>query len=147
MQNNNENEHSGGHVLDVNNYSLSIKKGKKYINILNGMDFYIDKGEVLGVVGESGCGKSMTALSIMHLINGETKTEGSIMFNGKNILNATKKEMLNIRGNEISMIFQEPMTSLNPVLTIGEQLSEVFMAHSRISKKMHMQRHLMHLNL
>ena len=135
MQNNNENEHSGGHVLDVNNYSLSIKKGKKYINILNGMDFYIDKGEVLGVVGESGCGKSMTALSIMHLINGETKTEGSIMFNGKNILNATKKEMLNIRGNEISMIFQEPMTSLNPVLTIGEQLSEVFMAHSRISKK------------
>ena len=71
----------------------------------------------------------------MHLINGETKTEGSIMFNGKNILNATKKEMLNIRGNEISMIFQEPMTSLNPVLTIGEQLSEVFMAHSRISKK------------
>lgn len=123
------------HVLEIKDYSLSLYKNKKPIQILNKMNFYINKGETLGIVGESGCGKSMTALSIMQLIMGKQHTEGEILFNGKNILEQSKKEMRNIRGDLISMIFQEPMTSLNPTLTIGQQLAEVFVAHKGMPKK------------
>ena len=120
-------------VLEINNYSLDMIQNKKNIHILDAMNFHIRKGELLGVVGESGCGKSMTALSIMQLIDGRQKTTGEIIFNNVNLLKADKAHMRAIRGKNISMIFQEPMTSLNPVLTIGRQLTEVFTAHESIS--------------
>ena len=92
---------------------------------VDGIDFYINKGETLGVVGESGCGKSVTALSIMRLIATPPGriVEGSITYNGTNLLDLCPSQMRKIRGKEISMIFQEPMTSLNPVFTCGEQIA------------------------
>jgi len=121
-------------VLEVNNFSLEIVQKKNSVRIINNMSFHINKGEMLGVIGESGCGKSMTALSIMRLIEGQQNTDGEIIFNQVNLLDIDKAQMRKIRGDKISMIFQEPMTSLNPVLTIGLQLEEVFMAHEKISK-------------
>lgn len=122
-------------VLDVENLQVSFKNVDDQVKIVNDIGFYIEKGETLGVVGESGCGKSITALSIMRLINTPPGTvTGKINFDGKNLLELSKKEMRDIRGNKISMIFQEPMTSLNPVLTVGQQLMEVFTVHQGLSK-------------
>ena len=104
---------------------------------IDGVDLNIFKGEVLGLVGESGSGKSVTALSILRLIPnppGEI-VEGSILYKGQNLLELSWEEIRKIRGNEISMIFQEPMTSLNPVFTIGMQLMEVILEHEKCSKK------------
>ena len=104
---------------------------------VDGVDLNIFKGEVLGLVGESGSGKSVTALSILRLIPnppGEI-VEGSILYKGQNLLELSWEEIRKIRGNEISMIFQEPMTSLNPVFTIGMQLMEVILEHQKCSKK------------
>ncbi|MFW5992279.1 MAG: ABC transporter ATP-binding protein, partial [Halanaerobiaceae bacterium] len=104
---------------------------------VDGLDFEIYSGETLGIVGESGCGKSVTALSIMGLIESPPGqiVEGEIIFEDRDLTNLSVKQMRKIRGNEISMIFQEPMTSLNPVFTIGDQLAEVFLIHKKISKK------------
>src|SRR6185295_18119808 len=101
------------------------------------VDFYINKGETLGVVGESGCGKSVTALSIMRLIPTPPGriVEGSINYDGKNLLDLTPAQMRKIRGKEISMIFQEPMTSLNPVFTVGEQIAEVLRLHEGLNRR------------
>ncbi len=91
------------------------------------MDFNLARGETLAIVGESGCGKSVTSLSILRLIANPPGRiiDGEIRYNGKNLLSLTEKEMRSVRGNDISMIFQEPMTSLNPVFTVGKQLMEV----------------------
>ncbi|MCK9911475.1 ATP-binding cassette domain-containing protein, partial [Microbacteriaceae bacterium K1510] len=86
---------------------------------MDGVDFTIHAGETLGVVGESGCGKSVTSLSIMRLLPPSGTAEGVIRFQGKNLLELTEREMQKIRGNDIAMIFQEPMTSLNPLHTVG----------------------------
>jgi len=104
---------------------------------VDGVDYEVRKGETLGVVGESGCGKSVTALSIMRLIPDPPGKiiAGDIVFEGQNLLALSNEEMRRIRGNKISMIFQEPMTSLNPVYTIGNQISEALRLHQGLSKK------------
>ena len=97
---------------------------------VDGVDLYIDKGETLGVVGESGCGKSVTSLSIMRLVGRPGRiAEGEILFDGADLLKKPEPEMRKIRGNQISMIFQEPMTSLNPVYTVGDQIAEAIVLH------------------
>ncbi|WP_134704067.1 ABC transporter ATP-binding protein [Ammoniphilus sp. YIM 78166] len=104
---------------------------------VDGVDIYIKKGEVLGVVGESGCGKSVTSLSVMRLVpNPPGKiVGGSMVFKGEDLVQVTEKRMRKIRGNEIAMIFQEPMTSLNPVYSIGDQIGETVRLHRNLSKK------------
>ncbi|SFD96043.1 peptide/nickel transport system ATP-binding protein [Lentibacillus persicus] len=107
------------------------------IPAVNGVSFTLDNGEIVGIVGESGCGKSVTSLSVMQLVpNPPGKiVSGYIKFKGENIVNASPKRMKQIRGNEIGMIFQEPMTSLNPLFTIGNQLIEAIRFHRKLSKK------------
>lgn len=122
-------------VLELKDYSIDLYRDRKPINIIDHMNFSIYKGEMVGIVGESGCGKSITAQSVMGLIHGKKTTKGQILFQGEDILQKSEKEMRKIRGNKISMIFQEPMTSLNPTLTVGNQLMEVFQTHRKISRK------------
>src|SRR5699024_1812018 len=97
----------------------------------------LHNGETLGLVGESGCGKSMTSLSIMRLIESPPGKiiDGEVLLAGDNLLEKSEEEMRRMRGNDISMIFQEPMTSLNPVLTVGEQVAEAFRVHKKLNKK------------
>ncbi|MFO7171463.1 MAG: ABC transporter ATP-binding protein [Bacillota bacterium] len=104
---------------------------------VDGVSLYIRRGETLGVVGESGCGKSVTSLSIMRLIPSPPGkiVEGEILFEGRDLLKLPEPEMRKIRGNEISMIFQEPMTSLNPVFTVGDQIAEAIMLHQGLNYK------------
>ena len=122
-------------ILEVKGLQTSFFSHIGEVKSVRGISFDVLKGEALGIVGESGCGKSVTMLSILRLLseNGKVK-DGEVVFNGKNISSYTEKQMQNIRGNEISMIFQDPMTSLNPVLTIGEQLTEHFIKHKNVSK-------------
>ena len=102
---------------------------------VDGVSFSVEAGETLAIVGESGCGKSVTAMSILRLIpEPPGKIAGSIRFNGRNLLSLSEKEMQEIRGNDISMVFQEPMTSLNPVLTIGRQITETLVLHQGVSR-------------
>jgi oligopeptide/dipeptide ABC transporter ATP-binding protein len=107
------------------------------LKALDGVSFDIAEGETLGVVGESGCGKSLTALSVMRLVPSPPGriVGGSILFEGKDLLEKKKKEMRKIRGNDIAMIFQEPMTSLNPVFTVGYQIMETLMRHQHMTRK------------
>ncbi|MFB5662281.1 ABC transporter ATP-binding protein [Alteribacillus sp. HJP-4] len=107
------------------------------IPAVDGVDFYVDAGEVLGIVGESGCGKSVTSLSVMGLVPSPPGriAGGEILFNGEDLTKAKEKRMRKIRGNDIAMIFQEPMTSLNPVFKIGDQLIEGIRLHNKGSKK------------
>ena len=104
---------------------------------IDDVSFHLNKGETIGLVGESGCGKSVTALSIMRLIPEPPGriVHGRIYFDGINLLELSMSDMRRIRGNRISMIFQEPMTSLNPVFTIGDQISEMFVLHQKLSKR------------
>lgn len=123
-------------LLEVNNLKVQFKMKAGTVNAVDGIDFKINNGEVLAIVGESGCGKSVTSLSILGLIpNPPGKiTGGKILFKGEDLLKKSKKEMQDIRGNKISMIFQEPMTSLNPVFTIGKQISEAVIRHTDMNK-------------
>ncbi|SHK07419.1 peptide/nickel transport system ATP-binding protein/oligopeptide transport system ATP-binding protein [Clostridium amylolyticum] len=123
-------------LLQVKNLKTKFNTKKGIINAVNGVDFDIEKGEVVAVVGESGSGKSVTSLSIMGLLSeGRTSVEGEILFKSENLLAKSKREFQDIRGNQISMIFQEPMTSLNPVFTIGRQISEALIRHEKLTKK------------
>ena len=125
-------------------YMLQVKGLKTYyyteegvVTAVDGLDFEVAQGETFAIVGESGCGKSVTSLSILGLIpNPPGKIiAGEILYNGEDLLKKTEKQMRAIRGNEISMIFQEPMTSLNPVFTVGRQISESFKYHQHLGKK------------
>ena len=123
-------------ILEVRNLQTSFKTEAGEIKAVDGVSFDVPKGKTIGIVGESGSGKSITSLTIMRLLakNGYIKN-GEILYKGKDITKLTDKEMRDIRGNQISMIFQEPMTSLNPVFTVGQQISETIRIHKKVSKK------------
>ncbi|CAN2255417.1 ABC transporter ATP-binding protein [Bacillus vallismortis] len=124
-------------ILNVNQLRTSFFVNGKEIPAVDGVDFTINESEILGIVGESGSGKSVTSLSIMKLLK-DTPGKivgGSIHFDGRDLLALSEKEIRELRGNEIAMIFQEPMTSLNPVLTIGNQLREAIKKHLNYSRK------------
>ena len=124
------------HLLEVKNLETHFPTRAGLVRAVNGVSFYLDTGELLGVVGESGCGKSITALSIMRLIAPPGKIiGGEITFDGKNLLKLSDAEMRQIRGDDIAMIFQDPMTSLNPVFTVGEQIAEALRLHRNLSRK------------
>ncbi|WP_342504154.1 ABC transporter ATP-binding protein [Lysinibacillus sp. FSL K6-1151] len=124
------------HVLRVSDLETSFTRDKTEIKILRGVNFSIHKGEILGLVGESGSGKSLTSLSIMQLFHGTTGkiVNGSIHFNGEDLTKMSESEIRKIRGKQMAMIFQEPMTSLNPVLKIGKQLMEAIEMHLKLPK-------------
>lgn len=124
-------------VLDVKELRTSFISSDGEIPAVDNISFAVNKGEILGIVGESGCGKSVTSLSIMKLIPQPPGkiVGGEILLNGEDLVPATEKRMRQIRGNDIAMIFQEPMTSLNPLFTIGNQLVEGIILHKKVSKK------------
>ena len=124
-------------LLEVKNLKTQFITKKGTVSAVNGVNFRLDKGEIMAVVGESGSGKSVTSLSIMRLLSKSSnmKISGEILFKDENLLDKTEKEMQDIRGKNISMIFQEPMTSLNPVYTIGRQISEAIIKHEGLGKK------------
>ena len=124
-------------LLEVKNLKTQFRTSDGLINAVDDVSFTIDRGETLGVVGESGSGKSVTALSILRLVPNPPGqiTGGEILFEGRDLLKMSDKEIRKIRGREIAMIFQDPMTSLNPVLTVGHQLSEPLMTHLGLTKE------------
>lgn len=123
-------------LLEVKNLKTSFRTHIGDVQAVRGVSLHLDKGEALGIVGESGCGKSVTMMSIMRLLADNAMIESDkIIFNGKDITNPTENDMQEIRGNEMAMIFQDPMTSLNPLFTVGDQLTEHLIKHKKISKK------------
>ena len=121
-------------LLEVENLQTHFRGIDGVNRAVDGVSFHVNSGETVAIVGESGCGKSVTAMSILRLIpEPPGKIAGSIRFNGKDLLKLSDREMRDIRGNEISMIFQEPMTSLNPVLTVGRQIGETLRLHQGLS--------------
>ena len=124
-------------LLSIENLETSFFTSDGEVRAVNGVSFSIGAGKTMGLVGESGCGKSVTALSLMRLLpRGTGKiTSGSINYDGKDLIGLSESSMRKIRGNDISMIFQEPMTSLNPVFTIGDQIIEVVRLHEKVSRK------------
>jgi peptide/nickel transport system ATP-binding protein len=122
-------------ILEVKNLKTRFKTDRGRVAVVDGVDFIIRPGETLGVVGESGCGKSVTSLSIMGLLPPNGSNEGSIRFLGKDLLSLSEKEMQHIRGNQVSMIFQEPMTSLNPLHTVGKQIVESIKLHMQVTSQ------------
>jgi peptide/nickel transport system ATP-binding protein/oligopeptide transport system ATP-binding protein len=127
---------SGDHLLSIRNLKVRFRVYEGVAAAVDGVDFFVEKGETLGLVGESGCGKSVTAMSILRLLpSPPAELEGEIEFQGKNLLELPQDELRKIRGGAISMIFQEPMTSLNPLLTIGEQIAEAIVLHQGLSRQ------------
>lgn len=123
-------------LLQVNNLHTYFDTRSGTVKAVNGVSFSLEEGRTLGIVGESGSGKSQTAMSILQLFQKNQRiADGSIVFDGKEISSLSQKDLLKIRGNEISMIFQEPMTSLNPVFTVKYQLVEAIQLHSKLNKK------------
>lgn len=123
-------------LLEVKNLQTHFPTRAGLVRAVNDVSFSIDEGELLGLVGESGCGKSITALSIMRLISPPGKiAAGSIKFKGEELTTASYDRLRQIRGNDIAMIFQDPMTSLNPVYTVGEQIAEALRLHRKLNKK------------
>jgi peptide/nickel transport system ATP-binding protein len=122
-------------LLEVENLQTHFRTPDGVNRAVDGVSFHVNEGETLAVVGESGCGKSVTAMSLLRLVpEPPGKIAGVIRFQGKNLLDLSEDEMRDIRGNAISMIFQEPMTSLNPVLSIGRQLRETIMLHQGVNR-------------
>lgn len=123
------------HLLEVNGLTTVFKGDYGKNTSVDHIHFYVDKGETVCIVGESGCGKSVTSLSIMGLLSRDGKvTDGTVLFDGQNLFEMTEKELDEIRGNQMTMIFQDPLTSLNPVFTIGNQITESIRTHMGLSK-------------
>ncbi|MED1793116.1 ABC transporter ATP-binding protein [Brevibacillus nitrificans] len=122
-------------MLTIDNLRTSFLQSGKKLTVIEGVSFTVEPGETVGVVGESGCGKSVTSMSIMQLLGKNVEMSGSIRFQDKELLSLSDKEMQKIRGNQIAMIFQEPMTSLNPLHSIGKQISEPLRRHLGLSKQ------------
>ena len=129
-------------VLKVEDLCVDFDTRQDHVRVLHGINLHVERGETLGIVGESGCGKSMTALAIMRLIPVPPGriSEGRVISGGRDLLKLSEKSMRDVRGNEISMIFQEPMTSLNPVFTIGTQIAENIRRHQGASKSAALQK-------
>jgi len=129
-------KHKNSNILEIKNLKTQFFTEAGVVRAVDGVNLVVKRGEVLGVVGESGCGKSVTSLSIMRLISSPGKiVEGGIFFNNENMLDFSEKEMRGIRGNRISMIFQQPQSCLNPVFRVGDQLAEVLVIHQDMDKE------------
>ncbi len=124
------------HLLEVKNLQTHFLTRAGVVKSVDGVSFYLDRGELLGLVGESGCGKSVTALSVMRLVSPPGRiVGGEISFDGESLLKVSEARMREIRGDDIAMIFQDPMTSLNPVYTVGEQIAEALRLHHKLNRK------------
>ena len=122
-------------VLDIRNLRSHFFTAKGEVPAVDGVSIQVPPGKIVGIVGESGCGKSMTAMSVMGLLRYPGRVVGgNIILNGRDITHLTRKELSQVRGNEISMIFQEPMTSLNPVYPVGKQVQEAILLHQKVTK-------------
>src|SRR4249919_3600675 len=135
-------------LLEVQNLQTHFRTPEGINRAVDGVSFHVDEGETLAIVGESGCGKSVTSMSLMRLIpEPPGKIAGSVRFQGTDLLRLSEREMRAIRGNDISMIFQEPMSSLNPVLTVGRQIGETLRMHQGLDKQAAEARAIEMLNL
>ena len=136
-------------LMEIKNLTTRFYTQDGVVNAVNGISYTLDPGEILGVVGESGCGKSVHALSIMRLIQippGEIPA-GEVFFGGRDLLKLSEREMRMVRGHEIAMVFQDPMSSLNPVYTVGFQISEALMLHKKMNRSQAKVRAIELLNL
>ena len=128
-------EYNNKPILKVSDLKTYFHTEDGVVKAVDGVDFHVNPGEIVGLVGESGCGKTVTSLSIIGLIPAPGKVNGKIEFVGRDLLQLSKEELSDIRGNQISMIFQQPQSSLNPVLTVGDQIAEVMHIHQDIRKE------------
>lgn len=141
-------EISNDRVVSIENLETTFFTKLGPLKAVNGVSYHINRGETLGIVGESGCGKSVTSLSIMRLIEAPGKiTGGKIIVSGEDLLSLPEDQMQERRGSKVAMIFQEPMTALNPVLTIGYQMDEQIMRHQKLSREQSKERAIEMLNL
>src|ERR687883_749169 len=123
-------------LLEVKDLNVHFHTEDGVVRAVDGVSFELERGKVLGIVGESGSGKSVTALTLMGLTRDvNTRYEGEILYKGRNLLTRPEREMQDFRGNEIAMIFQDPMTSLNPVYRVGDQIVEAILAHEPVDKR------------
>ena len=123
-------------ILEVENLQTSFLTSSGEVKAVRGVSFSVRKGESVGIVGESGSGKSVTSLSVMQLLAGTGRiVSGSVKLNGKELVGLSQKEMRSIRGKEVAMIFQDPMTSLNPLIPVGQQVGEMIWEHDRSLSK------------
>lgn len=130
-------ENDNNVILDIKNLHTQFFTEAGVVRAVDGIDFSVKRGEVVGIVGESGCGKSVTSLSIMRLISQPGKiVEGQIIFDNQDLVKLPESRMVEIRGNRVSMIFQQPQSSLNPVFRVGDQLSEVLQIHQDVGKEL-----------
>ncbi|HSP26635.1 MAG TPA: ATP-binding cassette domain-containing protein, partial [Saliniramus sp.] len=136
-------------LLSIRDLSVAFRQGGQETLAVDGVSFDIAKGETVALVGESGSGKSVTALSVVKLLNYPSAyhPSGNILFKGKDLIGASEKEMMGVRGNDITMVFQEPMTSLNPLHTISRQIGEILRIHRGVSEKQARERTLEMLEL
>ena len=124
-------------ILEVKDLSVVFETDEETVYAVNGLNFSLEKGKTIGLVGETGAGKTTTALSILNLVPDPPGriSAGEIILDGKNVLKMSDRELEDIRGRVVSMIFQDPMTSLNPVMTVGDQIAESIQLHEKVSKK------------
>lgn len=124
-------------LLEIRDLRTYIRQRKGEVRAVDGVSLYIEEGETLGLVGESGCGKTMTGMSIMHLLppGGYIAPGSSIQISGKELVGLPEKDLRHVRGNEVAVIFQDPMTSLNPTMSIGNQIAEMVRIHRQVSRK------------
>ena len=131
-----ERNHTADPILEVENLTIAFRKKKQTRTVVDQMSYRVYPGEILGIVGETGCGKSISSLAVLRLLPSNAVIAGGrVLLKGEDLLSLSEKEMCGIRGNRISMIFQDPMTALNPTMTIGRQLTEPFMLHQGMNRQ------------